>query len=73
MTALPPCAPTPQLPGSEPHPPLSMSVVLNPLSRAGQRLGALLPLLREALGAGVVLWLNPPRELTEMPLKSYYR
>ncbi|KAG2424815.1 hypothetical protein HXX76_014236 [Chlamydomonas incerta] len=52
---------------------LRLEVILNPLSRPAQRLSGLLLALRQALGAELLLALNPQRDLTEMPLKSYYR
>lgn len=54
-------------------PPFHLEAVLNPLSRPAQRLSALLLVLREALGPSMSLILNPQQEVTEMPLKSYYK
>lgn len=68
----PPPAPPPKVPGG-PDPPLHIEAVLNPLSRGAQRLSALLLLLRQLLGPSMALALNPQRDITEMPLKSYYR
>ncbi|EFJ45735.1 hypothetical protein VOLCADRAFT_105823 [Volvox carteri f. nagariensis] len=56
-----------------PDPPFHLEAVLNPLSRSAQRLTSLLLVLREALGPSMSLTLNPQKDITEMPLKSYYR
>ncbi|GIL48985.1 hypothetical protein Vafri_5482 [Volvox africanus] len=61
-----------EVPGG-PDAPFHIEAVLNPLSRPAQRLTAVLLLLREALGPSMSLTLNPQRDITEMPLKSYYR
>ncbi|GLI71786.1 hypothetical protein VaNZ11_017131 [Volvox africanus] len=61
-----------EVPGG-PDAPFHLEAVLNPLSRPAQRLTAVLLLLREALGPSMSLTLNPQRDITEMPLKSYYR
>ncbi|KAG2487497.1 hypothetical protein HYH03_013916 [Edaphochlamys debaryana] len=61
-----------QVPGA-PDAPFHIDAVINPLTRQAQRLSALLLLLRSCLGPSMTLALNPQRDLTEMPLKSYYR
>lgn len=58
------------LPGA---PPLHIVAVLNPLTRAAQRLSQLLLFLKQALSPSITLVLNPQRDLSDMPLKSYYR
>ena len=49
--------------------------VLDPLSKEAQRVAPLLLLLREALGPALALRLalNPARDLSDLPLKAYYR
>ncbi|KNC54206.1 UDP-glucose:glycoprotein glucosyltransferase 1 [Thecamonas trahens ATCC 50062] len=47
--------------------------VVNPLSEAAQELAPVLALLRESVGARVVVRLNPDPALSELPLKRFYR
>ncbi|GAB4815180.1 hypothetical protein N2152v2_002226 [Parachlorella kessleri] len=53
--------------------PLLVQAVVNPLSKTAQQLAPVLLFLREHLGAEVSLVLNPARDLTDMPLKTFYR
>lgn len=41
--------------------------------QAAQRLGPLLEFLRRHMGLGVQLIMHPTPELSDLPLKSYYR
>ena len=54
---------------------ISVEGFLDPLSADAQRVAPLLLLMREALGdaLSVRIALNPGRELTDLPLKTYYR
>ncbi len=52
---------------------LHITAILNPLTRSAQRISQVLKFLRELLGPSMSLYLNPFRELAELPLKSYYR
>lgn len=53
--------------------PLQFMLFLDPLCRAAQRISSLLRFMRDALGVSVKLVMNPIRELTGMPLKTFYR
>lgn len=53
--------------------PLQFTLFLDPLCRAAQRISSLLRFMRDALGVSVKLIMNPVRELTGMPLKTFYR
>lgn len=53
--------------------PVAISVVVNPLSQAGQRAAALVRLCLDHLQMPVHLVLIPPFEVTEFPIKNYYR
>lgn len=53
--------------------PLRFTLFLDPLCRTAQRISPLLRLLRDALGVSVRVLLNPVRELTGTPLKTFYR
>ncbi|GAX78494.1 hypothetical protein CEUSTIGMA_g5933.t1 [Chlamydomonas eustigma] len=55
--------------GSSPH----ITVILNPLTRSAQRISQVLQLIRATLGCSVALYLNPQRDLTDLPLKAFYR
>ncbi len=55
----------PQTPG--PNPQTSAAV------QAAQKLGPLLEFLRRHTGLGVQLILHPAPELSDLPLRSYYR
>lgn len=52
---------------------LSITVLLDPLGEAAQRLSPLLTIFRDLLHLPIRLLLAPSPELTEFPLKSYYR
>lgn len=52
---------------------LQVIAVLDPISPTTQRIAPLLLLLRDGLGADVTVYLNPATEVSELPLKSYYR
>ncbi len=52
---------------------LQLTAILNPLTREAQRLSQVLLLLKDALDPSVKLYLNPQMDLSELPLKSYYR
>lgn len=47
--------------------------VLDPLSELAQRVAPLLYMLHEELGASVRVYMLPQSEVTEAPLKSFYR
>ncbi|MEW5302056.1 MAG: hypothetical protein WDW36_004866 [Sanguina aurantia] len=52
---------------------LHITAILNPLTRQAQRLSQVLHMLRSSLNPVVKLYLNPQRDLSDMPLKSFYR
>jgi hypothetical protein len=52
---------------------LYVTAIVDPASEEAQRMAPLLMMLRDRLGATVKVHLAPTMELTEMPLKSYYR
>ncbi|DBA75355.1 TPA: hypothetical protein ACH3X1_010624 [Trebouxia sp. C0004] len=52
---------------------LHVDVVLNPLSKAAQRVAPILEWLRSSFHASIKVYLNPERELSDMPLKTFYR
>lgn len=54
---------------------LRFVAVLNPLTREAQRMGQVLGFIRDALGpvVSIQLHLNPKLDLTDMPLRSFYR
>lgn len=52
---------------------LQLTAILNPLTREAQRLSQVLLLLKDVLNPSVRLYLNPQLDLSELPLKSYYR
>ncbi|KAL0021594.1 hypothetical protein WJX79_001497 [Trebouxia sp. C0005] len=52
---------------------LHVDVVLNPLSKAAQRVAPVLEWLRSSFNASIKVYLNPERELSDMPLKTFYR
>lgn len=54
-------------------PPVSIQVILNPLSKSAQQLSAILLHLCNHLHVDVEVLLNPERQYSEMPLKAFYR
>jgi hypothetical protein len=48
------------------------SITLSEVPQEAQQLGPVLEFLRAALGAAITLVMNPRRELSDLPLKSYY-
>ncbi len=52
---------------------LSVVSVLDPASPKGMRMAPMLVMLHEALGADVTVYLMPALEMSEMPIKSYFR
>eukprot|EP01132_Coremiostelium_polycephalum_P009347 gene9347-11479_t len=52
--------------------PLKFTLVINPLTREAQKLVALIQAFADELKIQVDVVLNPPTQLSEMPLKSYY-
>ncbi|KAF5843740.1 hypothetical protein DUNSADRAFT_8256 [Dunaliella salina] len=60
-------------PGTSPSG-LHIVCVFDPLTRAAQRMSQVLGVLRDtALAPSISLLLNPQRDMSDMPLKSYYR
>jgi len=59
--------------GKGPTSSLHIVAILNPLTRAAQRISQVLQLLRSSLGASMSLYLNPQTELSDLPLKAFYR
>lgn len=53
--------------------PMEIVCILNPLSHAGQRAASVLKLFQERLNIPITLVLTPLVEITEFPLKSFYR
>ena len=53
--------------------PLLLQAVLNPLSKTTQQLSAVLSSLRMALSPDIQVLLNPIRDYSDMPLKTFYR
>lgn len=53
--------------------PFHVVAVINPLSRTSQRIAQVLNWLRDTLGPSMSLYLNPQRDYSDMPLKSFYR
>jgi UDP-glucose:glycoprotein glucosyltransferase len=52
---------------------LVVTAVLDPLSEAAQKIAPLLRTLRDVLGLRVRVVLVPPLEVSELPLKKFYR
>jgi Glucosyltransferase 24/Thioredoxin-like domain/UDP-glucose:Glycoprotein Glucosyltransferase len=50
-----------------------VTAVLDPVSPDAARMAPLLQMLRDRMGAIVHVFLRPPENVTELPLKSYYR
>lgn len=46
---------------------------LDPISPVAQRIAPLLSCLHEGVGAGLIVFLNPQPDVTEFPIKRYYR
>jgi UDP-glucose:glycoprotein glucosyltransferase len=59
--------------GAEDQSAVEVSIVVDPLSTAGQRAAALVRLCHDHLHLAVHLVLIPPFEVTEFPLKNFYR
>lgn len=54
-------------------PPLHLVAILNPLTRGAQRMAQVLSFLKKVLDPALTLYLNPQVDLSELPLKSFYR
>jgi UDP-glucose:glycoprotein glucosyltransferase len=52
---------------------LHLTAIINPLTREAQRLSQVLVLLSDVLNPSIQIYLNPQMELSELPLKSFYR
>ncbi|KAK3256037.1 hypothetical protein CYMTET_34808, partial [Cymbomonas tetramitiformis] len=52
---------------------VEIQALVDPLSPKAQRLAPLLVFLSERIGATIRLFLNPDREISDVPLKSFYR
>ncbi|KAL3134029.1 hypothetical protein ABBQ32_008463 [Trebouxia sp. C0010 RCD-2024] len=52
---------------------LHAQVVLNPLSKAAQRVAPILEWLRASFHVSIKVYLNPELDLSDMPLKSFYQ
>uniref|UniRef100_A0A383VGR8 UDP-glucose:glycoprotein glucosyltransferase n=1 Tax=Tetradesmus obliquus TaxID=3088 RepID=A0A383VGR8_TETOB len=52
---------------------LHLTAIINPLTREAQRLSQVLVLLADVLSPSVQIQLNPQMDLSELPLKSFYR
>ncbi|XGW34013.1 hypothetical protein V3C99_018065 [Haemonchus contortus] len=59
--------------GDDARPAVSVTAVVDPLSRSAQKLSTILPLLRKSINCDVNIVLNPKSKLSEVPLKSFYR
>uniref|UniRef100_A0A0N4X7Z9 DAGKc domain-containing protein n=1 Tax=Haemonchus placei TaxID=6290 RepID=A0A0N4X7Z9_HAEPC len=55
------------------RPAVSITAVVDPLSRSAQKLSTILPVLRKSINCDVKIVLNPKSKLSEVPLKSFYR
>ncbi len=51
---------------------MELKVLLNPLSKEAQQLAGVLLALRQSFNLSIQLFLNPPREVTQLPLKRFY-
>ena len=51
---------------------MELKVLLNPLSKEAQQLAGVLLALRRSFNLSIQLFLNPPREVTQLPLKRFY-
>ena len=54
-------------------PSVLVEAIIDPLSAAARRAAPLFLWLHKELGVSIKIYLNPSRELSEPPLKSYYR
>lgn len=54
-------------------PSLTLLALLNPASRTAQHVAPVLQWLRDSVGLGVKVLLNPQPDLEKPPLSSYYR
>ncbi|WIA20770.1 hypothetical protein OEZ85_005134 [Tetradesmus obliquus] len=52
---------------------LHLTAIINPLTREAQRLSQVLVLLSDVLNPSIQIYLNPQMDLSELPLKSFYR
>ncbi|KAF8062716.1 hypothetical protein HT031_004046 [Scenedesmus sp. PABB004] len=52
---------------------LQLTAIINPLTREAQRMSQVLLLLSGLLNPAIQLFLNPQSDLSELPLKSFYR
>eukprot|EP00879_Flechtneria_rotunda_P024541 GHRR01026020.1.p1 GENE.GHRR01026020.1~~GHRR01026020.1.p1 ORF type:complete len:588 (+),score=241.16 GHRR01026020.1:107-1870(+) len=52
---------------------LHITAILDPLAREAQRLSQVMLLLQDVLSPSMQLYLNPQLDLSDMPLKSFYR
>eukprot|EP00882_Tetradesmus_deserticola_P014252 GHRQ01015150.1.p1 GENE.GHRQ01015150.1~~GHRQ01015150.1.p1 ORF type:complete len:663 (+),score=343.25 GHRQ01015150.1:862-2850(+) len=52
---------------------LHLTAIINPLTREAQRLSQVLVLLSDVLKPSIQIYLKPQMELSELPLKSFYR
>jgi UDP-glucose:glycoprotein glucosyltransferase len=52
---------------------LHLVAVLDPLTRLSQRTSQVLTWVAQLLDPAISLFLNPVMDLTDMPLKNYYR
>ncbi|GMH34056.1 hypothetical protein BSKO_01890 [Bryopsis sp. KO-2023] len=48
-------------------------LIINPVSKVAQKMSQILGFIRSSLNAQINVFLNPPVDLSEMPLKEYYR
>ena len=51
---------------------MELKVLLNPLSKEAQQLAGVLLALRQSFNLSIQLFLNPPREVMQLPLKRFY-
>jgi len=51
----------------------SVRAVIDPLTHDGQKLSSILLLLRDALNVDLTVYLSPSLEISEVPLKRFYR
>eukprot|EP00873_Tetraselmis_striata_P021635 jgi/Tetstr1/441899/TSEL_030108.t1 len=56
-----------------PTPVLEITAVVDPLTAGAQKLVALLVFLRDTVAPRIRVWLNPALNLSELPLKSFFR
>lgn len=52
---------------------IKLDAVLNPVSKEAQKISQLLDFIRSSLNPHINVYLNTPLDLSEMPLKQYYR